>query len=112
MILELNGILVECVIGDRPDERTRTQRLEVDVRLEIGDAVANSDALEDTVDYVLLAERIRSALVRSQCRMIERAAKVAWEVCRTFSGVRNATAKVTKAGAVPDLASASATYSG
>ena len=36
MILELNGIDVECIIGERAEERTRTQRLLVDVRLEIG----------------------------------------------------------------------------
>ena len=112
MTLELNGIEVQCIIGERPEERDRPQRLEVDVKLEIGDAVADSDALTDTVDYALLAERIREALVMAQCRKIERAAKVAWEACRTLPGIRNATAKVTKAGAVPGLASASATYPG
>ena len=54
MILELNGIDVECIIGERAEERTRTQRLLVDVRLEIGDAAAESDELSDTVDYAAL----------------------------------------------------------
>ena len=44
MILELNGIDVDCIIGDRPDERERTQRLTVDVRLEIDDAAATAAA--------------------------------------------------------------------
>ncbi len=112
MILELNALSVECVIGDRPSERTQPQRLLVDVRLEIDETVSESDALEDTVDYAALTEKIREALAKSQCRMIERAAKVVWKICRAFPSVRHATAKVTKAGAVPHLASASATFLG
>ena len=82
MILELNGIDVECIIGERADERTRTQRLLVDVRLEIGDAAAESDALSDTVDYAALTEKVRAVLVAAKCRMIERAAKVVCDLCR------------------------------
>ena len=82
MILELNGIDVECVIGERAEERTRTQRLLVDIRLEIGDAATESDALSDTVDYAALTEKVRAALVAAKCRMIERAAKVVCDLCR------------------------------
>ena len=112
MQLELNGIDVDCVIGERPDERTRLQRLRVDVALEIPDAAAETDDLADTVDYAALAESIRRALIAAKCRMIERAAKVAWEVCRADSLVRSATVRVTKFGAVPHLESASAVYRG
>lgn len=111
MILELNGIDVDCIIGDRPDERERRQRLTVDVTLEIGDAAATSDELSDTVDYAELTERIRAALVAAKCRMIERAAKVVCDVCREDSKVHAARVKVTKSGAVAHLASASAVMS-
>ena len=110
MLLELNGIDVDCIIGELPDERTRNQRLIVDVALEIGDESAESDDLRDTVDYAALTESIRDALVAAECRMIERAAKVAHDVCVADAKVRSATGKVTKSGAVPHLASASATY--
>lgn len=112
MVLELNGIGVECVIGDLPDERTRLQRLRVDVSLTIGDGAATSDALEDTVDYAALTERIRSALAKAECRMIERAAKVVLTVCLADEKVRKARVRVTKAGAIPNLESASATLEG
>ena len=111
MILELNGLSVECVIGDRPSERTQPQRLLVDVRLEIDETVSESDALEDTVDYAALTEKIREALAKSQCRMIERAAKVVCDLCREDPKVRAATVRIVKAGAVAHLASAAATYS-
>lgn len=110
MKLELNGMDVACVIGERPDERVRTQHLSVDVSLEIPDTAAETDDLADTVDYAALTERICAALTEAKCRMIERAAKVVADVCLAERKVRAVTAKVTKAGAVPHLASASATY--
>ena len=111
MILELNGIDVECIIGERAEERTRAQRLLVDVRLEIVDAAAESDELSDTVDYAVLTEKVRGALVAAKCRMIERAAKVVCDLCREDPKVRVATVRIVKAGAVAHLASAAVTYS-
>ena len=110
MKLELNGIDAECIIGERPDERTHPQRLRVDVVLTVADRASETDELADTVDYAALAEKVRAALVAAKCRMIERAAKVVCDVCCAEAPVVSATATVTKAGAVPGLASASATY--
>lgn len=45
MKLELNGIEVECIIGEREDERNRLQTLRVDVALDIPDDAAETDAL-------------------------------------------------------------------
>ena len=108
MTLKLNGIDVDCVIGERPDERTRLQTLRVDVELEISDVAADSDSLSDTVDYAALTERIRAALASAKCRMIERAAKIVKDVCLCLSDakVRAAKVSVTKSGAVPHLESA------
>ena len=110
MKLKLNGIDVDCVIGERPDERTRTQRLHVDVVLAIGDRAAGTDELCDTVDYAALAEKIRAALVAAKCRMIERAAKVVCDLCLADEKVSAAEVTVTKSGAIPHLESASAVF--
>lgn len=110
MKLKLNGIQVNCIIGERADERLREQALAVDVELEILDRAAETDELADTVDYAALAAAIRTALRGTKCRMIERAAKIVCEVCRADAKVRSVTATVTKAGAVPGLDSASAVY--
>ena len=108
MKLRLNGLAVDCVIGERPDERERQQRLCVDVELEVSDRAAETDELADAVDYAALAEKIRAALVAARCKMIERAAKVVHDICREDAKVRAAAVTVTKSGAVPGLASASA----
>ena len=110
MKLKLNGLAVECVIGERPDERERLQHLRVDVELEIDDAVASSDRLVDTVDYAVLSGKIREALVAAKCQMIERAAKIVADVCLKGGRVLSVRAAVTKAGAIPGLESAEAVY--
>lgn len=108
MKLELNGIGVDCIIGERPDERTRTQRLRVDVVLTIGDKASATDDLADTVDYAALTEEIRAALVTAKCKMIERAAKVVCDLCLARANVSAAKVRVVKSGAIPHLESAAA----
>lgn len=107
MQLELNGIDVDCVIGERADERTRNQRLRLDVSLEIRSCADTTDELADTVDYAALTDAIRATLVRTKCRMIERAARIAADVCLADARVGRAVVKVTKFGAIPHLESAS-----
>ena len=108
MKLELNGVDVDCIIGERPDERTRTQRLRVDVILTIGDTAAETDELADTGDYAAHTEGVRTALVAAKCKMIERAAKVVCDLCLMDAKVSAAKVRVTKSGAIEHLESASA----
>lgn len=110
MKLKLNGLKVKCIIGERPEERVREQVLCIDIELEILEKAAETDELKDTVDYAALAEKLRAALVAAQCRMIERAAKIAYETCLAEPKVLSAVVAVTKAGAIPDLASATVVY--
>ena len=106
MKLKLSGIQVNCIIGERPDERVREQELCVDVELEISDRAAETDELGDTVDYAALSERIRAALVAAKCKMIERAARLVAD-CLPAGSAR---VTVTKSGAIPHLKSASVTF--
>jgi dihydroneopterin aldolase len=108
MELLLNGLDVDCVIGERPDERGRLQRLRVDAVLEIPATAGETDALADTVDYAALAREIRETLVAAECQMIERAARLAVDCCFEQPFVRVAEVTVTKTGAIAHLASASA----
>jgi len=112
MQLKLNGIDVDCIIGERPDERNRIQRLRIDVELDVDCRAEITDELSDTVDYALLTERIRAALVAAKCRMIERAARIAAEVCLSDARVRRVAVSVTKRGAILGLESATAVYEG
>jgi len=106
MKLGLQGIDVDCIIGERADERVRCQRLRVDVELTVEGRAADSDVLADTVDYAALTEKIRAALVAAKCQMIERAAKIVCDVCLADAKVLSVSAKVTKTGAIAHLESA------
>ena len=81
MVLSLNQLEVDCVIGERPDERERLQRLLIDAELEISPAAAGSDDLADTADYAELSEKITARLKEAKCMMIERAAHIAAAAC-------------------------------
>ena len=105
--LKLNGIEVECIIGDQPEERETEQKLLVDVALDIDLAdAAESDRLDDTVDYALLVGNIREALENAQCRLLERAAGVVADVCLSDPRVERVTVGVRKFGSVSGLGSA------
>ena len=108
MRLELNGIDVDCIIGERADERVRTQRLRVDVALTVPDRAGETDELRDTVDYVALTEKIRTALIAAKCKMIERAARIVCDLCLEDAKVSVAKVRVTKTGAIAHLESAAA----
>ena len=107
-VLELNALEVSCIIGDLPWEREAEQLLKVDIALGISGAAFVSDELSDTVDYARLAGIVRERLKAAKCRMIERAARVVADACFEEAGVSFARVKVTKAGAIEHLKSASA----
>ncbi len=106
-LLRLDGIEVPCIIGDLPEERSREQRLLVDVVLELDLSVAAaSDMLADTVDYAELANRIRARLRTAKCRLVERAAALALDECLAGGRAVRATVTVRKSGCVPGLSAA------
>ena len=105
--LKLNGIEVECIIGDQPEERENEQRLLVDVALDIDlEDAAESDRLDDTVDYALRVVNVREALEDAQRRRLERAAGVVADVCLSDPRVERVTVGVRKFGSVSGLGSA------
>ncbi|MGN0846097.1 MAG: dihydroneopterin aldolase [Kiritimatiellia bacterium] len=105
--LRLNGIEVECILGDLPEERVVEQRILVDVALELDlQEAALSDSLNDTVDYALLVGNIREALEEARCRLLERAADVVADVCLADPRVEHVTVSVRKFGSVSGLGSA------
>ncbi len=108
--LKINGIEVECVLGDLPEERMREQRILVDVSLEMDLSEAGeSDSIGDTVDYAILVGNIREALEDARCRLLERAASLVADVCLQDPRVERAAVTVRKFGSVPGVASAAVT---
>ena len=108
-VLKLNGIEVECILGDLPEERAREQKILVDLALALDlQSAGSSDSLDDTVDYALLVGDVREALEDAKCRLLERAAELVADVCLSDPRVEKATVSVRKFGGVPGLGSAEA----
>ena len=108
MKIYVDGIDVECIIGDLQREREAPQLVKVDVVLEVPDRAAESDDIADTADYAAVAERARSALASARCRLVEAAAGVVARACMEFPAVAGVVARVTKRGAVPGVESVTA----
>ncbi len=104
-IILLEGLRVECIIGDLPQERTFPQELYLD--LELGcdlRPAAQSDNLADTVNYVTVTEAIRNALINAKCQMIERAAQLAVDAAfATDIRIRSVALTLRKPHALPGV---------
>lgn len=76
----LEGLRVECIVGDMPHERLYPQELFLDMELTCDlSLAAKSDLLADTINYVAVIDAVRERLIAVKCQMIERAAQVAIE---------------------------------
>ena len=71
----LKGLLVDCLIGVYPHEKTVPQPLIVDLQLDVavGPAV-QSDDLADAVDYAALYDDVKFILVHGRFQLLESAA--------------------------------------
>ncbi len=83
--VELRGLRVMALCGVLPEERTRRQPFEIDVDVFVDLAKAGTtDALDDTVDYGALCQRIDDLARDEQYSLLERfAARVAEVVLST-----------------------------
>ena len=88
ILIELHGLEVFGRHGVTEEERERGQTFLFDVQLEVSDA-ALSDRLEDTIDYVEVADRIRTVSDERQFTLLEAlAAAVADEIVARFQPER------------------------
>ena len=101
----LEGLRVECIIGDLPHERLYPQELFLDLEIVCEPFVAaQTDKLADTVDYVAVIADIRKALERTRCQMLERAAQVTADtVLGHDSRIRSVLVKLRKPHALPGV---------
>ena len=82
--VEIHGLEIEGRHGVEQEERTTPQRFLYDLRLEVPDA-AQSDRIEDTVDYREVAAAVRGVSDSRQFSLLEAmAAAVADELLSRF----------------------------
>ncbi len=71
-IIGIENLKIDCIIGIKPEERSREQEIYIDMKVEtdISRCVA-TDAVTDTVDYVHLSELCKSIAKRGKFRLLE-----------------------------------------
>ena len=97
----LQDLRVGCVIGTRPDERSRKQEIRiVCLHLDLEEP-GRSDRLEDTVDYSRLAAEITAMAESSSFQLLERLAEETSALALAQSKVDGVEVRVSKPHALP-----------
>jgi 7,8-dihydroneopterin aldolase/epimerase/oxygenase len=88
------------VHGALPEEQARPQPFEIDIELTVDLArAAESDSLDDTVDYSAVAEAVSRVVASERYQLLERLASRIAEVCCADPRVTGATVTVRKLNA-------------
>ena len=96
----LSGLRANPVIGVYPAERLRRQAVVIDVEISLDlSRAAASDALEDTVNYAEIEERITRLASESSFLLIERLAGAIGELVLEYPPVEQVRVRVEKPGA-------------
>lgn len=104
-IVFIRGLQLDTVIGVYAWEREVRQRLLVDLEMswDLGSA-ADSDDVDDALDYAAVAERLREFAAQERCLLIERlAVRLAATIMEEF-GVPWLRLRLCKPGAVKEAA--------
>ena len=97
----LDSLEFECIIGIFDWERTTKQKVLIDFELACDTrAAASSDDIKDAVDYKKITKEILAFVEPSQFYLIEKMAEKVSDICLSHFGVKSATVKVSKPGAV------------
>lgn len=97
----IRDLALRCMIGVFPEERREKQDVVINVVLECDHrAAAQSDRLEDAVDYKALKKKIVALVETSSFQLIEALADRLAVLCLENSRVQRATVTVDKPGAL------------
>ncbi|MEI6971779.1 MAG: dihydroneopterin aldolase [bacterium] len=103
---------VQCIIGTRPEERATKQRVIINVELACDlQKAAQSDRLEDTVNYSALCRKLVEMSGQSRFFLVEKLAGEVARVCLEERMVSSVSVTVDKPGALDRARSAAVTVS-
>lgn len=89
--VEILGIRAVGCHGSLPEEQSRPQPFEVDVRLDVDlGLAATSDHLDDTVDYAMVAEAVARTVELTSNQLLERLTDRIAAICVSLPAVTSA----------------------
>ena len=97
----IEDLLLRCIVGVNPEERTNLQDVNLQVTLFVDlRAAGRSDDLAETIDYKRLKGDIRALVEGSTYYLIEKLAHEVARLCLSRAGVERAVVRVEKPGAL------------
>ena len=95
--IEIKDLLIRSIIGVNEDERTNRQDVLINITLATDTrAAAESDRIDDAVDYRTMTKRVISLVESSQCFLVEKLAASIANLCLGDDRVTQATVSVEK----------------
>ena len=103
----IKDLVLQCIIGTRPLERKKKQKIIINIALECSlSRAGKSDSIGDTVNYDDLQRTIRGLASRSRFFLIERLADEIASICLRNKRVTGVIVSVDKPDAIPGAKSA------
>lgn len=99
--IHIKDLLVRCLIGINPDERTKRQDVLINITLYTDLSQAGqTDRMEDTVNYKYIKNRVVEMVEGSSFFVVERLAECIAEICLNDPGVQYVRVLLEKPGAL------------
>ena len=99
--LVISDLLLRCIVGINPEERTHKQDIVINLALYADlSRSAQSDAIEDTVNYKTIKNEVVAMVESSSYFLVERLAARIAEICLSVPLVEAAWVRVEKPGAL------------
>lgn len=97
----IRDLLLRCIIGIFPEERTKKQDVVINVVMQADLTKAGqTDSIDDTVDYKRITKAIIAAIEPSSHNLLEKMAQVIADICFTDPLVENVEVTIDKPGAL------------
>lgn len=97
----IRDLHTRCILGIFPEEREKPQEININILLYADLRKAGeTDAIEDTVDYKEVKQRVLAYVESSACFLVEKLAREVADICLASPGVEQVTVTVDKPGAL------------
>ena len=112
MIIRINNLKAETIIGAYPAERKAKRKIAINLIIAYDATVAaNSDKLEDALDYAAIEKIILASVAKQKFHLIEALASYVAHLVLAIERVRSVTVVIDKAKAIESADSVSVEYS-
>ena len=99
----IRDMTLTCRIGLTDEERSRNQRLRLNLEIEIQPAAPNQDEISEVVHYGHLVARIRSTCLENNVKLLETLADQVIEACFFDARVVATRIRIEKLDRYPDV---------